>query len=123
MQREYNSEAFLPEEVKAGRHIRLIETLIDLDGYDPDDRVDRGCLDRFHDIHITSDGYCLIVEWCDHYFDEGVGEGSFQFVGSDQRVADEITLPDNSIELAWDAEDAKRIIDNWTAKHPEYQQD
>lgn len=123
MQKKYNSESFLPEEVKAGQHIKLIETLIGLDGYDPNDRVDRGNLDKFHDIHITSDGYCLIVEWCDHYFDAGIGDGEFHFVGPEQRVAEEVTLPDGSTELAWDAEDAKRIVDNWLAKHPESQQD
>ena len=49
----YNSEAFTPEEVEKGSHLKLLNCLFDLNK-----NLDNG----HYDIHITSDGYCLIIE-------------------------------------------------------------
>lgn len=53
MKREYNSEAFTPEEVAKGLHQKLLNTLLE---------ISKEQEDSHYDIHITSDGYCLIIE-------------------------------------------------------------
>ena len=54
----FNEEAFTPEEIEKGAHIELINTLLKLDTMAEDGNS------AFHDIHICSDGYCLVVQWC-----------------------------------------------------------
>ena len=75
MSKEYNSQAFTPEEVKKGLHLDLIKYLLDYnqkaEGY-------------FNDIHIDTDGYCVIIEWVTESYKEACS--SFEFVGYDEEV-------------------------------------
>ena len=102
-----NSEAFTPEDVEKGLHIQLINTLLSLNNQQSDD------LDGFRDIRITTDGYCTIVEWC-----YNIGESGFEFVDYDERIMKQVELPDNTIEYAFDEEDAKELLANWLEEHP-----
>ena len=54
MEREYNYQAFTPKEVKQGLHTDLIQMLL---------KYNEKSDEHFMDIHITTDGYCLMVEW------------------------------------------------------------
>ena len=54
MSEKYNSMAFTPEEVKKGLHLKLLNTLLDLNAAREDA--------SYNDIHIWSDSYCTIID-------------------------------------------------------------
>lgn len=104
-----NYQAFTPEEVKKGCFKKLLDALIELQK------------DMSIDIHITSDGYCIIMEWiskCDE------DTASFRFVDSDQQIVTEVLMPDNSYEylFEYDNRTADDLINEFVKKHPEYKQ-
>lgn len=104
-----NYQAFTPEEVKKGCFKKLLDTLIELQK------------DMDIDIHITSDGYCIIMEWiskCDE------DTACFKFVDSDQQLVTEVLMPDNSYEYLFEYENrtADDLINEFVKKHPEYKQ-
>lgn len=107
----YNETCFTPEEVEKGMHLKLIDYLL---SYNKDSE------DNFNDIHITTDGYCTVVQWIDrnYEFDDG---GRFEFVDAGQKVMTECELPDNSIVMCYDEEDAKDTLDNWLKNNPGYE--
>lgn len=103
----YNSQAFTPEEVKKGLHLDLINYLIDYneksDGY-------------FNDIHITSDGYCTIIEWvCERHGEACTG---FEFVDHDEEVLKRVHYPDNSFGYASDEDEANDMLMLWLHENP-----
>ena len=70
--REYNYQAFTPEEVEQGLHLDLLNYLLDHNKKNET---------QYYDIHITSDGYCTIIEWTDVMYDNKYGqEGKFEYV-------------------------------------------
>ena len=108
----FNEETFTPEEVEKGLHIELINTLLKLDQMSEDHGS------AFRDIHICSDGYCTIVQWCLNNKDYGTG--SFEYVSGDQVIMQEIVLPDDSYQYAHDDEEANEILNNWLSEHPNW---
>lgn len=51
-----NSMAFTPKEQKAGKHTELINYLLSLEQVDQE-------MPYRPDIHVWTDGYCVIVDW------------------------------------------------------------
>lgn len=107
MSKEYNSQAFTPEEVKKGLHLDLIKYLLDYnqkaDGY-------------FNDIHIDTDGYCVIIEWVTESYKEACS--SFEFVGCDEEVLKLVHFPDNSYGYASDEDEANDMLLLWLHENP-----
>ena len=102
----YNEEAFTPEEVAKGEHIKLINCLNDMDKDSRD----------WHEILITSDGYCTIVRWVKR---SDCYQHRFEYVDDDQIVMTEVIMPDNSVEYAFDEDDAKYLREEWEKKNKE----
>ena len=110
MSRNYNYQAFTPEEVKKGLLNDLLNYLLD-----HNKKNDQ----QYYDIHITTDGYCSIVEWVDVSYNNEFGEeGKFRFVDSDQVVMIEKTFPDNHTELCYDEEDYQERLREFLDKNP-----
>lgn len=109
---EYNSEAFTPEEVEKGSHLLLLNTLFQLDK-----NLETG----YYDIHITSDGYCTIVEWC-QVFPE-ISDAKFKFVGEQYQVMYEGCFPDNHTEMCLDEEDYNNRLKDWLKENPGWHRD
>ena len=107
MSKDYNSQAFTPEEVKKGLHLDLIKYLLDYnqkaDGY-------------FNDIHIDTDGYCVIIEWVTESYKEACS--SFEFVGCDEEVLKLVHFPDNSYGYASDEDEANDMLLLWLHENP-----
>ena len=107
MSEEYNSQAFTPEEVKKGLHLDLIKYLLDYnqkaEGY-------------FNDIHIDTDGYCVIVEWITESYKDACS--SFEFVGCDEEVLKLVRFPDNSYGYASDEDEANDMFQLWLHENP-----
>ena len=108
MSEKYNSMAFTPEEVKKGLHLKLLNTLLELNA----EREDAS----YNDIHIWSDGYCTIIDWVD--YNPEFGCGKFEFVDSDEYVMYEGQFPDNHIEMCWDEEDFNNRLKDWLKENP-----
>lgn len=104
----YCHESFTPEEVEKGLHIKFIKTLLSLD---------KDNQERYHDVHITNDGYCLIIEWCLVYFNDDACS-HFEYVSEDETVATIVEYPDDSTELAWDDEMANDLLEEWLSANP-----
>ena len=110
MSREYNRQAFTPEEVKQGLLNDLLTYLLD---YNKKNKT------HYYDIHITTDGYCSIVEWVDVGYNNEYGDdGKFRFVNYDQVVMLEKTFPDNHRELCYDEEDYQERLKEWLEENP-----
>ena len=110
MNRDYNYQAFTPEEVKKGLLNDLLNYLLE---YNKKNET------HYYDIHITTDGYCSIVEWSDVGYDKEYGEeGKFRFVDSDQVIMTEKTFPDNHRELCYDEEDYQERLKEFLEKNP-----
>ena len=107
MSKAYNSQAFTPEEVKNGLHLDLINYLLDYnskaDGY-------------FNDIHIDTDGYCVIVEWVQESYKEACT--SFEFVDQDEEIMKIVHYPDNSYGYASDEDEANDMFLLWLHENP-----
>lgn len=118
----YNSEAFVPEEVKAGMVEELVSFLLKQDRKAQDVNFKAGNKHfSCKDIHITSDGYCTIVEWCDK--DDVIGE-CFEFVGEGEQVMQWLTMPDNTSILCEKSKAAEdEVWNEWKAEHPKWKQD
>jgi len=106
-----NSTAFTPEEVAKGLHLKLIKHLLEesteLEG-------------SYNDIHITSDGYCIIIEWkqMDYEYDAGCG---FKFIDEEHEVLKRVVFPDNHYEYLYDDEE-KDALDDWLRENPGWKQ-
>ena len=110
MKREYNYQAFTPEEVEKGLHLDLLNYLLDHNKKNET---------QYYDIHITSDGYCMIIEWTDVAYDQKYGpEAKFEFVPADGCVMIEGTFPDNHTEMCFDEEDYNERFQEWLKENP-----
>lgn len=109
MNRNYNSVAFTPEEVKKGLHTNLIYYLLSFNSESESD--------EYYEIHITSDGYCTIVEFEKIPYDHSFG-GTFEYVDSDHRVMKEYIFPDNSIQYLGSDEEFNEVLEDWLKDNP-----
>ena len=110
MSQNYNYQAFTPEEVEQGLLNDLLNYLLD-----HNKKNDK----QYYDIHITTDGYCSIVEWTDVRYNNEYGEeGRFRFVDCDQVVMLERTFPDNHTELCYDEEDFNERLKAFLDENP-----
>ena len=110
MEREYNYQSFTPEEVKQGLLQDLLNYLLEYN-----QKNNKG----YYDIHITSDGYCTIVEWVDIGYDIQYEESKFVLLKSDEGIMKKLLFPDNHYEIVY-PEEAKERLSEWHKEHPEW---
>ena len=108
MERKYNYEAFTPEDVNDGLLKDLLEYLL---------AHNRKSTRAYYDFHVTSDGYCTIVEWVSVPYEDEHYNGEFVFKDEDEYVMKEIIYPDNSCEYIWPDEE-KEKLDEWLKENP-----
>lgn len=108
MKTEYNYQSFTPEEVEHGLHLEFLNTLLNYN------KVSK---DHYNDIHLTTDGYCTIIEWETIPYNHEYG-GSFKYVGEDEVIMLERHFPDNHTELCYDEEDYKERLDEFLKENP-----
>lgn len=108
--REYNSQAFTPEEVKKGLHLDLLNYLLEHNKKNEN---------QYYDIHITTDGYCTIIEWKDVNYSQDYGpEGKFEYVPYNGLVMLEYDFPDNHREMCYDEEDYQERLKEFLEENP-----
>ncbi len=107
--RDYNSQAFTPEEVEKGLLQDLLNYLLD---------YNQKCESGYYDIHICSDGYCTIVEWLDINFKFRGEEGAFKYVPADGYILREFHFPDNHYEMFETEEEYNEALKDWLKKNP-----
>ena len=108
----YNEKAFTPEDVEQGLMKDLLDYLLD---YNTKSK------EYFYDIHITSDGYCAIVQWVDIPYNSDEAESKFDYVDYDEVVMKELILPDNSIIYVHRGEEDEALKE-WLKDNPSYKQ-
>lgn len=113
----YNEKAFTPEEVKAGMVGEFVDFLMKQDAK-ANDVKERSSTGGYTNINITSDSYCVIVQWCEVFFNDD--SPKFEFVNEGETVATVLELPDNSTVLCWDEDDAQEYLDDFLKEHPYY---
>ena len=107
---DYNHQAFTPEEVEQGLHLDLLNYLLD---HNKKNKT------QYYDIHITSDGYCTIIEWTNVDYDQKFGpDGKFEYVPYNGQVMLEFTFPDNHTELCYNEEDYQERLDEFLKENP-----
>ena len=109
MEREYNSQAFTPEEVEQGLAQDLINYLLD---------HNKKAKEQYYDIHITSDGYCTIIEWTDINYKFKDEEGKFDFVPSNGYIKLEYSFPDGHYEEFYSKEEYEERLREWHKENP-----
>ena len=109
MKREYNSQSFTPEEVKQGLLNDLLNYLLD---------HNKKNKNQYYDIHITTDGYCTIIEWTDVYYKDVGPEGKFEYVPANGQVMLEYSFPDNHYEQFYSEEEYQERLQEWLKENP-----
>ena len=110
MKRDYNYQAFTPEEVEQGFHLDLLNYLLE---------HNRRNKNQYYDIHITTDGYCTIIEWNDVSYNNEYGdEGKFEFVPYNGQVMLEYSFPDNHYEHFYSEEEYQERLQEWLKENP-----
>ena len=115
MLQKYNSQYFGKDDCDSGLLTNFIRSLL---------AFNLSTSSQMNDIHIGSDEYAggVVVEWKEinkKYRDDF---GKFEFVDSDQCVADKVDLPDGTIALAAGAKEAQEVFDAWLASHKTWKQ-
>lgn len=108
MKTEYNSMSFSREAMKEGLHLELIKYLVN---YHLNNDY------HFNDVHITTDGETLIVEWEQVPYDHSFG-GSFQYVEEDCLVMRDLDLPDGGNTFIPQDDDPEEYLKEWLNEHP-----
>jgi len=108
MKTEYNTMSFSREAMKEGLHLELIKYLVDYHLNNDE---------HFNDVHITTDGETLIVEWDMVPYSHAYG-GSFQYVDEESYVMREVRLPDDTTEFIFAEDDPNQFIKEWLEDHP-----
>lgn len=108
MKTEYNSMSFSREAMKEGLHLELIKYLVN---YHLNNDY------HFNDVHITTDGETLIVEWEQVPYDHSFG-GSFQYVEEDCLVMRDLDLPDGGNTFIPQDDDPEEYLKEWLEEHP-----
>ena len=107
-----NSVTFTPEEVEKGFLQDLLKYLTD---------HNEKSNDYYYEIHVTSDGYCSIVEFVRVPYDDSLGGfGKFEYIDEDHVVVKEVILPDNSTVFAYNEEHEKELLDEFLEENPWY---
>lgn len=70
-----NSMSFTPKDVANGEFQKFLMMLTTME-----------LEDRYNDIHVWSDSYCIIVEWVSRDYNDYYGIGEFKFVDKDHEV-------------------------------------
>ena len=109
MTREYNYQAFTPDEVEEGLLNDLLNYLLE---------HNKKSKHQYYDIHITTDGYCSIVEWTDVNYNDIGQEGKFEYVPSNGQVMLEFTFPDNHYDYFYSEEEFNEVLKDWLEKNP-----
>lgn len=109
MGKDYNFQAFIPDEVEKGLLQDLLNYLLE---------HNRKAEHQYYDIHITSDGYCTIVEWVDVNYDMQEEEGHFAFVPHNGQVMLDFMFPDNHYELCYSEKDYQERLTEWLKENP-----
>lgn len=107
--REYNSQAFTPDEVEKGLHLDLIKFLLEQSSKFED---------SYYEIHIDSDGYCTIIEWYDKRYNGADGDEGWKFVDYEHEVMYRQKFPDNCYEYFPDKECAEEALQEWLKDNP-----
>jgi hypothetical protein len=110
--KNYNLQAFTPEEVKQGLHLDLIKYLLDYNAKSKD---------YFNDIHIDNDGYCTIIEWVSESREDATT--SFEFVDCDETILKIVRFPDNSYDYVEDQDEANDRFQLWLHENPDWEKD
>ena len=110
MKREYNSQAFTPEEVEKGLHLKLLNCLLELN---------KESEKHYNDIHITTDSYCTIIEWESVPYSHEYG-GRFEYIDDDHVVMFEGHFPDGHYDYFFSEEDFKEHLNEWLKENPEW---
>ena len=106
--RDFNKQYFSKNDVEAGLHIKFIEFL--LNNFESQEyRVD------MHVYHEDCGAIC--VEWIRTLWKYQDEMGKFAFVGEGQYVMQEVIMPDNSSEFAFNDDEAKELLANWKRSH------
>ena len=113
MKREYNYMTFTPEEVEAG----LFQKLVDFFMF-----YNKTAKEHYIDFHITTDGYCTIVEWDEVPYNHQWG-GQFKYVGFDGHVMHEVELPGGQCVLSENEQEDREIIESYMHDNPGYTYD
>ena len=113
----YNEKAFTPEEAKAGMVGEFVDFLVKQDAKSNEVK-ERSHTGGYTNINIINDSYCVIVQWCDVFFNDD--SPKFEFVNEGETVATVLELPDNSTILCWDEDDAQEYLDEFLKEHPYY---
>lgn len=111
MNRNYNVQFFGKEDVKKGLHLEFINSLLMF--------ASKSECGYYNDIHVTTDGETIEVEWCQRFYDCD-DEGKFQFVDSDEIVMIEREMPDNTYRYFLDEEDYNNQLNEFLKEHPSY---
>ena len=98
--------AFAPEEKENMK--KLLKFLVE--DYDSED--------YYNEVHITSDGYCTIVEWELVTYDGLLG-GKFEYVDGEHEVLKQLIFPDNHYEYVLD-DDEEKVLEEWLKDNPGY---
>ena len=108
-----NSVAFAPEDVQKNLHIDLINYLLSFN---------QKSEDSFFDIHITSDGFCTIVEFAN--LTRGINDTSegFVYMDEDHYLLKRVNFPDGHYDY-FDDNEAEDVFNNWLADHPGWEKD
>ena len=105
---ERNSMAFTPVETKQGMVMDLLSYLLGFNAKSED---------HYCDVHVTSDGYCTIVEWAVVPCDGSYG-GKFEYVDEDQYVTNEVRFPDGHYEYVPSKEEGDEMVAEWVKANP-----
>ena len=104
-----NSMAFAPEEKENMK--KLLKFLIE--DYDSEE--------YYNEVHVTTDGYCTIIEWDTVPYDGGFG-GKFEYVDENHEVLKIVHFPDHHYEYVLDC-DEKKVMEEWLKENPDYKGD
>lgn len=107
----YNSQSFTPEEVKKGLHLILLKALLELNTQ---------LENSYNDIHIWTDGYCTIIEWCEVHSDGAFGDGQFEYVGENQAVLTRFEFPDHHEEYLYNKAEYEDRLKEWREENPDF---
>ena len=108
-----NSVAFTPEDVQKNLHLDLINYLLSFN---------QKSENSFFDIHITTDGFCTIVEFAN--ITRGINDTSegFVYMDEDHYLLKRVEFPDGHYDYLDDNE-AEDVFNNWLKEHPGWVKD
>ena len=108
MKKQYNSMAFTPEESKAAAE--LLNTLM---------RFNTLSKEHYNDIHVTTDGYCTIIEWvCVPYSHEWGGK--FDYIDEEHYPLYAYEMPSGITEYFANEHEYELALIEFLRKNPDY---